>query len=381
MNNKQIAKKNMYDKMLLFFTTNGTIWATFLPLVAAIARFVTKRENLQTYMTKQAQPTEGLTTDKTGKRSKAVEILVKFARKGRAWAHDTGNTVLEGLFNVRVDDFYELSDTEALTLLRIVWTGLDANVGSMGDYNVTAGDVGDIKDAIDAFDAVKEAAGVLDGVKVSGTEGIEELTHKLDEELDVIDDLFVSEYETSHPGKVAEYKSDRKMHTVGLHHTRLNVHVVYSDGSGNAEGVVMHVVGPDKTAVSDIDGNIAGPNMKPGTYHVLFSGEEIQTKAIIQKVKRGQTVHLEIEVVKGVSTGSISGHVQTNMPGNPPATIALVGTGQSTTTDGLGNFVFIGVAPGNPTVQCFLMSDPANIKTATPTVVAGGNVVVNFMFP
>jgi hypothetical protein len=47
----------------------------------------------------------------------------------------------------------------------------------------------------------------------------------------------------------------------------------------------------------------------------------------------------------------------------------------------MGNFTIAGVAAGIQTIQCFLNSDPANIKSATPTVVAGATVTVNFSFP
>lgn len=97
---------------------------------------------------------------------------------------------------------------------------------------------------------------------------------------------------------VEEYKNNRKIETVGVHHTHIIAHITYSDGSGNAQGVLMQVEEVNKKATSNIDGMAESPNFKAGTYRVSFSGSGIQTKTIIQKIKRGQTLHLEVQVDK-----------------------------------------------------------------------------------
>ena len=298
MNNRQIAKKNMYDKVLLFFVNHESLWVLFLPLVSAIGAFRDLNKDLNNLMEQQAQATEGVTSDKDAKRARAIDLTVKAARKARAWAHSTGNLVLEELFNIRTDDFIHTPAADALTKLHEVHGGLNDNKTDLAAYLITDADLTDIGKAIDDFAEAKAAPAETESSKKAGTEGIEDVIHDIDTELEVIDDLLISQYEADEPVLVEQYRNDRKIDTVGVHHTRIEAHAEYTDGTGNAEGVQLYVVEPKKTAVSDIDGNLTTPNMKPGTYHVEISGSNIEPQNMIVKVKRGETVKLILKVVK-----------------------------------------------------------------------------------
>ena len=128
------------------------------------------------------------------------------------------------------------------------------------------------------------------------------------------------------------------------------------------------------------DGNYYVGVQPAGSYDILVQKAGYLDKTIPGViVTAGVITTLNVTLATAAGTGTISGNV--NAPGFPPATITVVGSGQTATTDPMGNFSITGVAAGTPTVQCFLDSDPANIKTATPTVVAGATVTVNFSFP
>jgi hypothetical protein len=298
MNLKQIAKKNMYDKVLLFFANNESLWALFLPLVEAIGLFRDQNKDLVKLMEQQAQEVKGVTDDKDAKLKAAISLTVKAARKARAWAHKSGNLILENLFNVRADDFTHVPEADALTKLNEVHEALNDNKTDLAAYLITDSDITAIGTAIDDFAAAKAAPGNTESSKQAGTEGIEDMMHDMDTELEVIDDLLINQYEADEPNLVEQYRNDRKIDTVGVHHTRIEAHAEYTDGTGNAEGVQLYVVEPKKTAVSDIDGNLVTPNMKPGTYHVEISGSNIESQNMIVKVKRGETVKLILKVVK-----------------------------------------------------------------------------------
>lgn len=298
MNNKQIAKKNMYDKVRKFLTDNGAIWVLFIPLVDAVADFFKHDDALEEFMGKQSQTTKGITEDKDNKLKEAITLVVTAARKARAWAHTTGDTALEAVFDVRTDDFLHRADTEALTDLKNLRTALNDNVASLAAYNIDLTTITAISSAIQAFEDVIAAPADAETGKILGTEGIEYLIQKIDEDLELIDDLLVNEYQDTEEEMVVQYKIERRIDTVGVHHTRLGAHITYADGSGNAEGITMRVVEPNKVSVTDIEGNTLSANMKSGTYHVEFTAPNIVTKTIIQKIKRGTTVHLEVQVTK-----------------------------------------------------------------------------------
>ncbi len=144
--------------------------------------------------------------------------------------------------------------------------------------------------------------------------------------------------------------------------------------------VLVHLAEPDIFINTDSHGDYFFGVQTPGSYTV-----EIHKAGYLDKtipgviITAGAITTLNMTMAELAGTGTISGNV--NVPGFPPATVSVAGTGLTATTDAMGNFTMTGVAAGSQTVQCFLNSDPANIKTATPTVVAGAVVTVNFSFP
>ena len=290
----------MYNKLLVFFANvdNAAVWAAFARLVTEIAKFVGKNADLDQSIQQQNQQTKGITTDKDNKFTDLVTLIVKYARKARIWALDNNNADLEKVFDIQKDDYTKIAEDLAFNEIINVRDALNANIGSLGAYNVIAANITQIDAAITAYNDAEGTPGAAKGKKEVGTKGIEIMMSKIDTCLENIDDLLVHEYFDTNRELVEEYKKDRKIETVGVHHTHIIAHITYADGTGNAQGVLMKVVELNKKATSDIDGIAESPNFKAGTWHIEFSGSNIQTKSIIQKVKRGQTVHLDMQVDK-----------------------------------------------------------------------------------
>ncbi len=379
---RQITKQNTYNKLLVFFaaSANSAIWATFTRLVTEIANFKTINENIVKAQDQQGTVTIGITDTKELMRIAMSKVILQKAPKAHVWALDN-NTALAPVFNVIEDDFLKGAESRSLSKADDLYAALKDNIASMASVNLTITDANLVRDGIKNYRDAQGSTGSAEDTKEAGTKTLTGLFDLADHSLDIISDLLIAEYSESNPDMVLTFKMNRHQDTVGVHHTRISAHIVYSDGSGNAEGIKLFIVGPNKTAISDIDGIAESPTFKPGTYHVIISGEGIQTKTFVQKVKRGQTVHLDIEVDRGASTGTISGSAHSATLGNQPATITLPGLGLTTNTDAFGNFLITGVAAGNQTIQCYLNTNPPGVQTQNPTVPAGGNVIVNFTFP
>src|SRR4051812_42080277 len=122
MNNQQISKKNMFNKLLVFFaaSANVSVWAAFSRLVEEIAKFVTNNDDLDDYIQVQNLETKGITTEKDAKFIALALLVVKAARKARVWAHDSGHTDLEAQFDVRMDDFTHLAESVGFDKLKNV---------------------------------------------------------------------------------------------------------------------------------------------------------------------------------------------------------------------------------------------------------------------
>ncbi len=380
---KQIAKQNTYNKLLVFFAaaTNSAIWATFTRLVTEIANFKTINENIVKAEDQQGVVTTGVTDYKETLRIAMSKVILQKAPKAHVWALDN-DIALAPVFDVTEEDFLKGAELDSLKTADDLYTPLNANIGSMASVNLTVTDANLVRDAIKAYRDIQGTTGSAENIKEAGTKALIGLFDLADHSLDIIKSLLIAEYSESNPDMVQTFKNNCQIDTVGVHHTRISAHITYSDGSGNAEGILLFIVGPNKTAVSDINGIVETPKFKAGTYHIIVSGEGIQTKTFVQKIKRGQTLHLDIEVDRGssVSTGTISGHVMVGGT-NQPSLVTVVGTGQSTNTDPAGNFVLPNVAAGPQQISAAPLTNPANLQLQATNVPAGGTVTVNFVIP
>ncbi len=146
------------------------------------------------------------------------------------------------------------------------------------------------------------------------------------------------------------------------------------------EDVEVSVMPGGSVVLTDSLGRYYVPVLAAGSYDVTVHKAGYLDKTIPGViVTAGAITTLNATLASTAGTGTISGNV--NAPGFPTATVSVAGTGLTATTDPMGNYTISNVPIGMQTVQCFLNSDPANIKTQTPTVVAGATVTVNFSFP
>lgn len=300
MTSKQTNKKNMFNKLLVFFAlpANAAIWATFTALANKIAHFVDLNDFIDQAAQLQSGTTTGITDNKTKLRIKMTTLLVRNARKARVWAHDKDNSDLETVFNVQKDDFLEGKETEVISHARIIQQALEDNATNLATVNVKAQDITDSKNNIDQFEASLGTTGVAEGKKKTGTEGLTILFEQADTTLDLIDDLLINEYQETNAEMVLEYRNNRKIDDIGVHHTGLLATLVYSGTQTAVQGVTVTIVELKKTAVSDINGLAKIIKCKPGEYHVTFTGTGIVPQTMVVKMPRGHIVKLTVEVVK-----------------------------------------------------------------------------------
>ena len=126
MNSKQTNKKNMYNKLLVFFAANASVWAAFTRLVDEIMHFGKLNKKIDDAANLQGGVTTGITGGKNELRKKMATLLVRNARKARVWAHDAGNFEAEAIFNVQKDDFTLGKEEESITHARVVQKALES---------------------------------------------------------------------------------------------------------------------------------------------------------------------------------------------------------------------------------------------------------------
>ena len=295
MNSKQTNKKNMYNKLLVFFAANASVWAAFTRLVDEIMHFGKLNKKIDDAANLQGGVTTGITGGKNELRKKMATLLVRNARKARVWAHDAGNFEAEAIFNVQKDDFTLGKEEESITHARVVQKALEDNAANLGAVNVSSSDISDSGKSIDNFETALGTPGAAEGKKKAGTETLVELFDAADTSLDLIDDLLIHEYEESNPLLVEEYRNDRKIDNIGIHHTGLMATVVLAGTKTPVKGVKMTIVELAKAAESDIKGLTEIVGCKPGEYHVKFTGAIVPVEMVV-KLPQGHIVKMSVEV-------------------------------------------------------------------------------------
>ena len=172
--------------------------------------------------------------------------------------------------------------------------------------NIKLADKTAMTDAIKAYDDDKLAPrGAIQTRKAQSTEAYELSFKKAQTAADSIYDLIFGEYELTNPNLVAELKLVCGIEEEGVRHN--TIHATCLDGNppqgaitAFLEHVTLLIVELNKKAVSDINGLITLAQFTQGTYHVEFSKAGYVTRTMIIHVGQGETVELEVEMMRVV---------------------------------------------------------------------------------
>jgi len=298
MTNRQTSKKNMFNKMKVYFKKeeNIAVWAGFPRLVQEIDTFINLNKELDKQVRRQQQETKGITIGKDKKFMAMVKLIVKTAGKAWVWANDNNNKELEAVFDIYEADYVEEAEEVAYGKIKNVRDALHENIGSLAVVNILPAHIAAIDMAMAVFRGEQGKPGEARGEKKTGTSFIKQYLKMCNHSLEKIDALLVGEYEESHWEMVMDYKSNRSIDTVGVHkHQGISADITYEDGS-KAQWIKMRIVELEKERLSDIDGHVTTLRGKIGTYHIEFSGSEVVTQLIKATIKRATVLNLEVKM-------------------------------------------------------------------------------------
>ncbi|MEI6132994.1 MAG: PEGA domain-containing protein [Bacillota bacterium] len=252
----------------------------------------------------QESPTKGVTTATKAKKLLMAKTVIAKAHKGRAKARRAQEWDLYAKVNYEVSYILKAPKLDAVTRAKNIQKVLVDNATVF--TNIKPTDKTAMTDAIAAYDAVKLAPrGAIETRKAQSTEAYELSFKKAQTAADSIYDLIYGEYVLSNPNLVKELKLVCGIAEEGVRHN--TIHAVCSDGNppqgaitALLEGVRLLIVELNKTAVSDINGVVTLAKFTQGTYHVEFSKEGYVTQTMIIHVGQGETVELEVEMVRVV---------------------------------------------------------------------------------
>lgn len=298
MNNQQIAKNNMYKKLLTFFATpaNAAIWAGFPRLVTEIANFVSLNNDLDDATQTQAQVTTGITQGKADAFNAMVKMIVEMAFKAYVWAVDNDNDDLIEVFNVQLSDFDRIPESSALDKIKNIRDAINTNIAGMASVNLLPADVTAQDAAIAAYNAVKSAPEVAIGHKETSTDTIVELFAEIDKSIGLISRLIISQYGSTNAGMVSDFKNNKHIDDLPTHHSGIHTHITDEVSGEDIEGAQLAIPKVGKSAVSDINGIAEIIKIKSGDYHVYITMPGYKPQTFKTKIIRGKISNFDIKL-------------------------------------------------------------------------------------
>lgn len=364
MTNQQIAKNNMYKKLLAFFAipANAAIWAAFARLVTEVANFVSLNGDLDKATQDQGKDTKGITTGKADAFNAMVKLTVEMSYKAYVWAVDNDNDELAEVFNVQLSDFDIVAGQIALDKVKNIRDGINANIGGMAPVNLLPADVTALDGLIAAYNAVKSAPEVAIGHKETSTDTIVDLFHEIDKSLGIISRLIISQYSTSHAGMVSDFKNNKHIDDLPTHHSGIHTHITNALTGEDLQGATLSIPAAGKTSVSNINGIAEIIKIKNGDYLVSVTMPGYLPQTFKTKIIRGKITSFEIKLSEtsgGGVTATRQGDVTSpgisnidieGIKGTPLTQVIIAVTGSAlrfyaTATEGAAP------APGDPFVD------------------------------
>ena len=326
MTNNQIAKNNMYKKLLAFFAipANAAVWAAFARLVTEIANFVSLNGELDQATQTQAQDTKGIAQGKTDAYNAMVKMAVEMAFKAYVWAVDNNNDELTEVFNVQISDFDKIAQQTGFDKVKNIRDGIDGHIAGMAGVNLLPADVIALDGLIAAYNAVKSAPEVAIGHKETSTDTIVELFHDIDDSLGLISRLIISQYGTTNAGMVSDFKNNKHIDDLPTHHSGIHTHITDALTGEDLEGALLAIPTAGKSSVSNINGIAEIIKIKNGDYHVNVTMHGYKPQTFKTKILRGKITSFDIQLSQ-TSGGGVTATREGDVPPGSPANIDIAG--------------------------------------------------------
>jgi len=250
----------------------------------------------------QITPTSGITRDIKAEKLQMAKTIIRIAKKTRPLARTAKKMELFAQLNHPVSYINQAPKLVALLRAKAIRKAIKDNNTFFS--NVKPADYTAMDTVILAYDTDHGKTRVtIEFKQVAGTDAISKLVQEGYLFRDNIVDFVEGYYVEDDPDLVDEMKKNIGIEMEGVHHTGIESLCVDGKPVEGAitnllQDVEMLIIELGRKAKSDINGLATIIKFTPGTYHVTFKKTGYIDRVMIVRVKRGETLHLSVEMFR-----------------------------------------------------------------------------------
>lgn len=147
----------MYETVIELLDANGALVATLPALVTAKSALVNKTLEIRAKSLVQKKSTKGKTQDKAARKLLLADTSYGVAAVVQAYAAETENNDLYNLVNFTRTALRETEDEELAQVCQLIHDEANEVIGSLGDYGLTAAELGTLEGLITAWGTQSQA--------------------------------------------------------------------------------------------------------------------------------------------------------------------------------------------------------------------------------
>ena len=290
---------------LLFLVEHAFISTDITDLAADKTGLETAIAEIETAKGVQDTNIKGVAQVTKDKKRKMAATVIAKASKARPKARDVENWELFDQLNYDKTYIFGASKLNAVSRAKDIQKVIVDNP-TLFD-NITAADKTAMTSAINDYNSVKLAPRAKRSEKkTGGTDAYKKSFKKAQKHADNMYDYIYGQYELDNPGLITSMDLALDIEEEGVRHNTLRV--TFIDGNP-PEGAITAFVEKaqvliaelGKKALSDINGVANLMKFLQGTYHVEFSAAGFVTQTMIVHFGQGQTVELEVVLMRVAS--------------------------------------------------------------------------------
>lgn len=301
---KQENKMSMYRVVEKLLDDNNIIWNGTPAFVTTKTAFSSKLTAISTASQQQQAIITGISTDKNILKTSLVDIATPVAAAVIAYASQTNNNELLNAVNYTHTQLIKTRDDMLGDRCQIIHTKANDNLVALAAYGITAAVLTTLQNAITTYTTKVPAPGTAKQSKKTATINLRNLFKETDVILKFQLDKLMLVYKTTNSDFYNNYVGGREIIDLGATHTKMEVKV-YNQGDTPLESASASLLQNNiiiYSALSDVNGRIFFPKVKPGTY-TLKTEKGLYAPKVENgiKFKAGKKVSRKVNLLPGSS--------------------------------------------------------------------------------